>query len=76
MQACLTKAKVIHDQLLAMGVTLSSGQLATLILMKLPLDYRVISQALQCRVIKNKLNFDDLDSLLLEEESILITQGS
>ena len=37
------KAKVIHDQLLEMGATLTSAQLAALILMKLLAKYDVIS---------------------------------
>ena len=44
MHPFLMRAKVIHDQLLLMGVALSSLQLAALIIIKLPLDYDMVSR--------------------------------
>lgn len=58
-----------------MNSALYSTQLAALVLIKLPEDYDVISKALRLQVTKNKLEFDDLSSLLIEEEAILIAQG-
>lgn len=75
MQAFLMKTKGIHDQLLAMSAALSYAQLASLILTKLPSDYDMVARALRCQVTKNQLDFDDLSSLLLEEESVLVAQG-
>ena len=75
MQAFLMKIKVIHDQLLAMNSALTGTQLAALVLVKLPADYDSISQSLRLQVTKNKLEFDDLSSLLIEEETVLIEEG-
>ena len=43
--------------------------------MKLPEDYDSISQSLRLQVTKNKLEFEDLSSFLIEEETILIAKG-
>ena len=75
MQAFLMKIKVNHDQLLAMNSALTGTQLAALVLVKLPADYDSISQSLRLQVTKNKLEFDDLSSLLIEEETVLISKG-
>ena len=75
MQTFLMKAKIIHDQLLAMGAALTSSQLSTLILTKLPPDYDMVARALRCQISKTNLDFDDLSSLLLEEEIVLVSQG-
>ena len=58
-----------------MGEALSSLQLATLINIKLPPDYDMVSRALRVRVTTKQLDFDDLSSLLLEEESLIMSQG-
>lgn len=50
-------------------------QLAALVLTKLPREYDIVSRELQCRVTKDQLDFDDLSSLLVEEESVLLSQG-
>ena len=76
MQSFLMKIKVNHDQLLAMNSALTGIQLAALVLVKLPADYDSISQSsLRLQVTKNKLEFDDLSSLLIEEEAVLISKG-
>ena len=75
MQSFLMKIKVIHDQLLAMNSALSGIQLAALVLVKLPVDYDSISQSLRLQVTKNKLEFADLSSFLIEEETIFIAKG-
>ena len=75
MQTFLMKAKIIHDQLLAMGAALTSSQLSALILTKLPPDYDMVARALRCQISKTNLDFDDLSSLLLEEEIVLVSQG-
>ena len=49
MQPFLIKAKVIHDQLSSMGAALRSLQLAALIIIKLPPDHDMVSQALWVR---------------------------
>ena len=69
------KAKVIHDQLFSMGAALSSLQLVALIIIKLPPDYDMVSWALRVQVTTKHVDFDDLNSLLLEEESLLVSQG-
>ena len=75
MQSFLMKAKVIHDQLAVMESSLSSTQLAALVLTKLSEDYDMVGKALRLQITKNKLEFEDLSSFLLEEESVLISQG-
>ena len=47
MQSFLMKAKVIHDQLAVMESSLSSTQLAALVLTKLPEDYNMVGKALR-----------------------------
>eukprot|EP00250_Pteridium_aquilinum_P024838 c29679_g1_i1 orf=701-1087(-) len=69
MQSFLMKAKIIHDQLLAIHSALSSSQLAALVLTKLPTKYDVIAKALRLQVTKNQLNFDDLTSLWKKKPS-------
>ncbi|MCO5601782.1 hypothetical protein L7F22_055907 [Adiantum nelumboides] len=75
MQSFLMKAKVIHDQLAVMESSLSNPQLAALVLTKLPEDYDIVGKALRLQITKNKLEFDDLSSFLIEEEFVLIAQG-
>ena len=75
MQPFFMRAKVIHDQLLSMGAALSSLQLAALIIIKLPPDYDMVPQALLVQVMTKQLDFDDLRSFLLEEESLLPSMG-
>ena len=75
MQPFLMKAKVISTKLLSMGAALSSLQMVALIIIKLPLDYDMVSRALRVQVTTKQLDFDDLNSLLLEEESLLVSQG-
>ncbi|MCO5560548.1 hypothetical protein L7F22_014163 [Adiantum nelumboides] len=75
MQSFLMHAKVIHDQLLAMNSSLTSTQLAALVLTKLPEEYETVLRALRLQVTEEKLEFDDLSSFLIEEETKLISQG-
>lgn len=75
MQSFLMKAKMIHDQLLlAMNAALTSSQLSALLLTKLPQEYDIVARALRCQVTSQDLDFDDLSSLLLEEECVLSSQ--
>lgn len=74
MQGFLMKAKGIHDHLLEISAALTSSQLASLILTKLPPKY-MVAQALRSQLTKDKLDFDNLSSLILEDERVLISQG-
>ena len=58
-----------------MDAAFTTLQLAALILIKLPLAYDMVSRALRCEVPNSQLDFDDLFSKLLKEESILLSQS-
>eukprot|EP00250_Pteridium_aquilinum_P031599 c43901_g1_i1 orf=75-281(+) len=55
--------KLVHDQLLAMNSAPTSTQLIALVL------------SIWLLVTKNKLEFDDLSSFLIEEEAVPVSQG-
>ncbi|MCO5605219.1 hypothetical protein L7F22_059399 [Adiantum nelumboides] len=65
-----------HDQLLAMHSALTSTQLATLVLTKLLEEYEMVARALCLQVTKEKLDFGELSSFLIEEEEVLVSQDN
>lgn len=62
-------------QLSSMDAALISLQLVALTLINLPLAHDMVSHALRCPVMNSQLDFDDLCFLLLEEDSVLLSQG-
>mgnify|MGYP002651774161 CR=1 FL=1 len=68
MQSFLMRVKVIHDQLSAMESSLTSTQLAALVLTKLPSEYDMVAKALRLQVSKDKLVFEDLSSFLIRRK--------
>lgn len=72
MQSFLMKAKVIHDRLV-MSAIFSFARLVALILTKVPSKYDTISWDLWWQGTRSTLSFDDLNFLLLEEKSILVS---
>ena len=75
MQSFLTRIKSINDQLMAIDAAITSSQLASLVLTKVPDEYDMVAKALRSQLTDKQLDFEHLSSLLLEEEIVLIGQG-
>lgn len=75
MQSFLMKAKMIHDQFTGDECSLDLFSIVCPSSpTKLPQEYDVVARALRCQVTSQDLDFDDLSSLLLEEECVLSSQ--